>query len=123
VSTFANLSLERRAVAALNVIHSQPGLSIPERHELVFLAVWPSDIALPGEVTSDEVETPAVDQRPRRRVPPVPLQRPRVSSPVTARTPLDVQTRYRAGASITELAEEYGVEWLTARRWANTGRG
>jgi hypothetical protein len=122
VSTFADLPLERRATAALNVIFAQPFLSIAERHELVFLALFPSDVALPGPVSSDQVETAAVD-RPRRRVPPPPIPRPRVSSPVTDRTPLDVQTRYRAGASIAELAEEYGVEWLVARRWANTGRG
>jgi hypothetical protein len=55
VATFADLSLKRRAVAALNVIDANPGLSIAERSELVCVAIWPTDLELPGPVRRDEL--------------------------------------------------------------------
>jgi hypothetical protein len=113
VATFASLSLKRRAVAALNVLDACPGLSIAERHELVYLAVWPSDVALPGPVRRDSLVTPNVDLRP---TPPPP---PRVG---TAEDQARAREQFQGGESIAAIAEDLGVPWLTARKWVRGRR-
>jgi hypothetical protein len=120
VATFASLSLKRRATAALNVIDANPGLSIAERSELVYVALWPGDIVSPGPVRRDDLVIPDVDLRPTpRRVPPSPrtVVPPRVA---TVEDRARARERFLGGTTIAELAEEFGVPWLTARRWANS---
>jgi hypothetical protein len=74
VLTFADLPLSTRAAAAVNAIDSYP-LTIRQRCELVALAVWPTDAALPGPV-SRGARVPDVDRRPARHTPNVAPQRP-----------------------------------------------
>ena len=114
VATFAQLSLERRAVAALNVIDNSPGLTIPERCELVCLAVWPTDALLPGPVIRGPGEPPDVDLRPAG--PPRPATR-HPATTATAEQRARAREAFRSGASIQAIADELGVTWMTARGW------
>jgi hypothetical protein len=121
VVTFSGLSLQRRATAALNVIDAYPGLSIAERHELVYLALCPPALELPGAVKRDELTTPNVDLR---RTPRPPKPRPRVappptvtSGPVTPEIRDEARRLFRSGTTMSELAEAYDQPWPVIRAW------
>jgi hypothetical protein len=115
VPTFASLSLKRRCTAAINCI-DQVALTVPQRHEIVALALWPSDLDLPGAVRRDALQAPDVDLRPARPEPRLVAQtRPIAVS--TAAQRAHAREMFRRGASISEIAEEFGVSWMTARAW------
>ena len=123
VPTFADLSLTRRAAAAVNVIDAYP-LTVEQRCELVALAVWPTDITLPGPV-SRAARTPDIDHRPARK----PTSATPPATGVSARggvsTPQErAQARelFRQGSSIASIADEFGVPWLAARAWCRADR-
>lgn len=92
--------------------------------ELVALAVWPTDITLPGPV-SRAARTPDIDQRPARK----PTSATPPATGVSARggvsTPQErAQARelFRQGSSIASIADEFGVPWLAARAWCRANR-
>jgi len=116
VTTFAQLSLKRRCVAALNVIDANPGLSIAERSELVCVAVWPPEMLMPGPVRRDELLEPDVDQRPTP--PPAP---PAVRA-WTPEQPAEARVAFQAGTTITALSERYAQPWLVVRKWVRATR-
>jgi hypothetical protein len=118
VQTFADLSLSSRAAAAVNAIDTY-ALTVEQRCELVALAVWPTDITLPGPV-GRAARTPDIDHRPARK----PTSAMPATSGVSARggvsTPQErAQARelFRGGSSIAAIAEQFGVTWLAARAW------
>ena len=118
VVTFADLPLESRAAAAINAI-DEYALTIAQRCELVALAVWPTDATLPGPVASAPL-VPDVDLcAPRPQAGGITR---RVAAMSTGDARASARERFRAGASIAELAEEAGVPWQTVRGWVNGSR-
>jgi hypothetical protein len=89
VLTFADLPLPVRAAAAVNAIDAYP-LTIPQRCELVALAVWPTDAALPGRVKRG-ARVPEIDRRPAR--PKTRTTVPRFGPPAAAERPAGRSTR------------------------------
>ncbi len=124
VPTFADLSLKSRAAAAVNAIDTYP-LTVEQRCELVALAVWPTDITLPGPV-SGAARTPDIDHRPARK----PASAMPPATGVSARggvsTPQErahARELFRQGSSIASIADEFGVTWLAARAWCRATSG
>ncbi len=77
---------------------------------------------MPGPVRRDALQTPDVDLWRARPEPTIARADRAPARPITADTPADVRARVQAGASIAEVAREYGAPWLTVRRWANGAR-
>ena len=124
VPTFADLPLSSRAAAAVNAIDTYP-LTVEQRCELVALAVWPTDTALPGGTVSRAARTPDIDHRPARKPPTVMPAAVGVSVRGGVSTPQErAQARelFRRGSSIASIAEEFGVPWLAARAWCRANR-
>jgi hypothetical protein len=99
--TFADLSLTSRAAAAVNAIDTY-ALTIEQRCELVALAVWPTDISLPGSV-SRAARVPDVDLRPARPTVRAPAAAMVVERPSTPEQRAEARAAFRAGASIAAL--------------------
>jgi hypothetical protein len=96
VSTLADLSLQRRIGAALNVLESWPSLDVPQRQELLAVALWPA-----AEVTL-----------PEGRPAPPPL---RHATPRERQVAVDMVVRLHM--STFEVASRYDVTERTVRRW------
>ena len=115
VPTFADLSLTSRAAAAVNAIDTYP-LTVEQRCELVALAVWPTNAALPGRV-GRAPRSPDIDLRPTRPTVRAQAAAPVVERPSTPDQRDDARAAFRAGATITGLAEQYGQPWGVIRTW------
>jgi hypothetical protein len=115
VPTFADLSLSSRAAAAINAIDTYT-LTVEQRCELVALAVWPTDAVLPGPV-SRAPRAPDIDLRPSRPPARASTAAAVVESPSTPEQRDDARAAFRAGATITGLAEQYGQPWGVVRTW------
>jgi hypothetical protein len=120
VQTFADLSLSSRAAAAVNAIDTYP-LTVEQRCELVALAVWPTDAVLPGPV-SRAPRVPDIDLRPSRPKARAPAPAVVVERSSTPQQRVEARAAFRAGATITGLAEQYGQPWAVVRKWIR-GRG
>jgi ribosomal protein L13E len=86
--------------------------------------VWPTDTVLPGPVKRGS-RVPDVDRRRARRdrsSTPVPAPVVTMRRQITTEAPADVRVRVAAGATLAELAAEYGAPWQTVRRWVNGAR-
>jgi hypothetical protein len=115
--TFADLPLSTRAAAAVNAIDAYP-LTIPQRSELVALAVWPTDAALPDRVKRGS-RVPDIDRRPTlpvrtaRHYPRPPV----VVTPAGGVDPARLRERMSRGDTIAAIAADLGIPWTTARNW------
>jgi hypothetical protein len=95
VATLADLSLLRRVGAVLGVLELYPSLDVPQRHELLFVALWPSDgTTVPGKR--------------------LPVPRPCVSPRERAHA---VDLVVRLHLSEEEVASRYDVTPATVREW------
>jgi Homeodomain-like domain len=96
VPTLADLSLKRRLGAALNVLELYPSLDVPQRHELLACAIWPSpDVTVPAGSPAPEPRSHAT---PRERL-------------------VAVDMVVRLHMSTDEVASRYDVTERTVRRW------
>jgi len=92
----AQVPLEVRCAAAVEVIWCDAGLGGRERRELLATAIWPRRL-------------------PHRR--PTPPEAPALT---VAEMQAKARVAFRAGSSIQQLADEFGVSWMTARGWARS---
>jgi hypothetical protein len=92
-----DLSLDRRIGAALRVIKMYPTLDVPQRHELLVVALWPDPtVTLPAAL--------------------LPVVRPHATAR-ERRAALDMVVR--SHMSTVEVAARYAVTDRTVRRWVN----
>ncbi len=126
VPTFADLPLSTRAAAAVNAIGAYP-LTVAQRCELVALAVWPTDAELPGQVKRG-ARVPDIDRRPPRpaqrsnRAAAAPAVIVTPTRPTLEADPAELRARFSRGDTIAEIAADFGVPWLTARKWIRGAR-
>jgi hypothetical protein len=128
VPTFADMSLKSRAAAAINAIDTYP-LTVKQRHEIVALAVWGSDVELPGPL-SRAARTPDIDTRPTRAVtrerrPVEPPSRRRVQPqlPSTPDQRAEARRLLAAGWTILQIAEHLGQPWSAVQGWIRAKGG
>jgi hypothetical protein len=95
VPSLADLSLNRRVGAALNCLEMWPSLDVPQRYELLAVALWPDP----------EVTMPAG-----------PPSRPLAHATARERL-IAVDTVVRLHMSTWEVASRYDVTERTVRAW------
>jgi hypothetical protein len=108
--------LEIRCQAALVCIYDDARRGIRKRRELLAAAIWPSQARTPaGEPVAPPEPKPEPLLSPPRYVPPAAL--PQHERPSTIEQRDEARPSFRAGASISELADRYRQPWSVVRGW------
>jgi hypothetical protein len=92
----SQVPLEVRCAAAIGCAWTDSSLGGRERRELLAVALWPRRL-------------------PHRR--PTPPEAPALT---VEETQAKARSAFRAGSSIQQIADEFGVSWMTARGWTRT---